>query len=313
MLLSICIPSYNRGHRAYPLVKGLLECCKSDEVEIVLSNNGSDKNTEGYQKLKEIDDPRFHYYEFAQNMRYWGNYNQVIRKSEGDWCLLLSDEDDIVVDYLPYYLDMIKNNPGLGVIKAAGDDYPFEQEEYYQRGMEAVKRYFLGGNYISGAMYNRKIVTNMLVDSLAERYSTENEAYYYYPHLFVELYALLYGDFYCGNLRLISKGEGICDQEQHVSKLFTEAAYSTYESRLLQMQGFTDLIADLDESEAIRLCCFKMVIEKHAMLLCNSRIAMKRQAAQFMEKQIFNTRSPLIMQNRSDLSEYIQILIEKLL
>lgn len=50
MLLSVCIPSYNRGQRAYLLVNKLLEYkWKIDGVklEVILSNNGSDKNVEG--------------------------------------------------------------------------------------------------------------------------------------------------------------------------------------------------------------------------------------------------------------------------
>ena len=61
MLLSICIPSHNRGHRALALVEELLQLPYGNELEIICSNNGSDKNTEGYEKLKEIKDERFVY------------------------------------------------------------------------------------------------------------------------------------------------------------------------------------------------------------------------------------------------------------
>jgi len=62
-------------------VEELLQLPYGNELEIICSNNGSDKNTEGYEKLKEIKDERFVYYEFAENRRFVGNVNQVIRLS----------------------------------------------------------------------------------------------------------------------------------------------------------------------------------------------------------------------------------------
>ena len=60
MLLSICIPSYNRGHKAVCLVKHCLNMgYEKGEIEIICSNNGSEKNVEGYQERKELEDERF--------------------------------------------------------------------------------------------------------------------------------------------------------------------------------------------------------------------------------------------------------------
>lgn len=68
MLFSICIPSYNRGHRAAQLVEKLLAMPFSeDRIEIIFSNNGSDKYKREYQEIKEIKDKRFRYYEFEGN------------------------------------------------------------------------------------------------------------------------------------------------------------------------------------------------------------------------------------------------------
>ena len=54
MLFSICIPSYNRGHRAVRLVRKLLAMPYSEhEIEIICSNNGSDKYKKEYQEIKE--------------------------------------------------------------------------------------------------------------------------------------------------------------------------------------------------------------------------------------------------------------------
>lgn len=313
MLLSICIPSYNRGHRAYPMVKKMLEEVKDYDVDIVLSNNGSNKNIEGYEKLKKIKNEKFHYYEFDKNMRFWRNYNQVVQKAEGEWCLILSDEDSIDIHNLEYYLNLIRNNKKISVVKAAGDDYPFDDEGEYEAGLEAIQQFFLAGNYISGTMYRRSIVNDGMVEKLAEKYGQNNKAYYYYPHLFLELLALIEGDFYRCDKYLIIKGESIIDQETSSSQLFTEAAYQTFESRLLQFEGFTQFIAELETTEAIKMKCFKMLIEKYVLMLYICRTSMRDHAIGFMEKQICNTNSSLILENKDDFSVYIKELCEKIL
>lgn len=315
MKLSICIPSYNRGHRAYPLVQNLLklDCPEGDEIEIVLSNNGSDQNTEGYERLKKISDERFHYYEYETNMRFWCNLNQVIQKSTGDWCLLLSDEDNIIPESLEYYMTVIKEHPTLGVIKSASDEYPYDNSGYGHFGLDAVTKFFLQGNYISGTMYNRSIVSNKLVQALAKNYSTNNMAYYYYPHLFIELYALLYGDFFWSEERLILKGEAILDQESSDSCIFSQPAYTTFESRLQQMDGFRKLISDLDEPEEVKLCCFKILVDKHVRLLQLALSDTKALIEDYMIKEIDKTNSPLIIEQKQGMSDYIKILVENML
>ena len=51
MILSICIPTHNRGHRAFELATELLETRRSygleDLLEIVVAENGSNNNHEG--------------------------------------------------------------------------------------------------------------------------------------------------------------------------------------------------------------------------------------------------------------------------
>lgn len=315
MLLSICIPTYNRGHRAYALVKELLEKIdlKEDAYEIILSNNGSDKNTEGYEKLKKIKDSRFHYYEFSKNMRFWRNYNEVVKKSNGDWCLLISDEDNIIIDNLNYYIDIIKKYKNLGIIKEAGKSYHFEKEIYALSGSDSIEAFFLRGNYLSGVIYNRKIVTNELIDYLAEKYKENNLAYYYYPHMVVDLYVLLQADYFASNITLIDEGDAIDDQESYQNEEIRLPAYCTYESRLKQFKGFVNVIADIKTSEAMKFKCFMLLIDKYVGLILSSQNLMKQQVMNFMIGQIDYSGSKSVIENKSDFVEYIKQMVNAVL
>ena len=55
MLLSICVPTYNRGKSALELATQLASLQEKylGTIEVVVSNNGSTKGTEEYAKIKE--------------------------------------------------------------------------------------------------------------------------------------------------------------------------------------------------------------------------------------------------------------------
>ena len=59
IFLSICIPTFNRAEIVYRTVKKCLEY-NSDKIEVVVSDNCSDDNTE--ELLMKIDDKRFKYF-----------------------------------------------------------------------------------------------------------------------------------------------------------------------------------------------------------------------------------------------------------
>ncbi len=268
MLLSICIPSYNRGHRALALVKELLSLPYGNDLEIICSNDGSDKNVEGYEQLRELKDDRFVYHEFAENQGFVGNVNQVIRMSRGEFCLLLSDEDKIVAPNLDYYLQVIKEFPELGMIKAKTSTfYNWLKNAYETAGEKALGAFYMNGNYMSGAIYNRKIITDAVVGQYEAKYR-ENEAYCYYPHMFYEAYALVNSDFFSGEIWLVDEGDAENDlvvaekgPDQHI------AEYGTYEKRMVQMHGFAEQIRDMEGAAGIKFQMFIMLCEKTSFLI----------------------------------------------
>lgn len=84
IVLSICIPTYNRGHRALALVselRGLLDTY--DNIEIIVSNNGSNKHIEGYEAIEKMCIDRLRYHKFDENQYFWGNVNQVLKMAKG--------------------------------------------------------------------------------------------------------------------------------------------------------------------------------------------------------------------------------------
>lgn len=260
MLLSICVPTYNRGQRALYLVKQLcnIQDRYPDDIEIVVSNNGSTKYIDEYNEISKIAKERefFTYNCFEKNMQYVGNYSKVISLAKGDFCLLISDEDIVNEENVEFYLTYLKNNPNIGMVRARTSAMYYvsnEQEKYSLAGDEAIDEYFLKGNYISGIIYNRKIVTDEVLDLLKERYGGNdiNRAYQIYPHLLVETLVLLNCDFYRCDKLLIIEGK----EEEDINMAFdgTIPEYGTWEDRLRQFEGYLAFFKDLNCDDTMKM------------------------------------------------------------
>lgn len=105
VLLSICIPTYNRAQIVYECVNN---CLKNDVdwIEVCVTDNCSTDNTK--EILTKINDKRFSYYCNEKNIGY-ENLTMCLKNGSGKWCLLLSDEDnlfDINWDLLHDLLEM---------------------------------------------------------------------------------------------------------------------------------------------------------------------------------------------------------------
>lgn len=160
--LSICIPTFNRGEIVYKTVKKCLEY-KNPNIEVVVSDNCSEDNTEGL--LSTITDKRFKYFKNDYNNGFL-NLISVLTYGQGEYLLLTSDEDIIIPESLDKIINILKNeNPAI--LKASanlfGEKYVAHRNGVYQAGFEAIRTYGSGCSYISGYIYNKKIMDKILM------------------------------------------------------------------------------------------------------------------------------------------------------
>lgn len=323
MLFSICIPSYNRGHRAAQLVKKLLAMpYDGDRIEIIFSNNGSDKYKKEYQEIKEIKDKRFRYHEFESNQGFARNVNQVVKMSHGDFCMLLSDEDDILFENLKNYIRFLDMHPELSLVKGCTSFvYSDLRTQYFSFTEEAVDSYYLMGNYISGTIYNRNIISNELIEEYEKRYG-ENEAYIYYVHLFLDTYALLHGNFCSSDLLLIVEGAPADSFDSGTeSPDPTVPVFGTYESRIAQMHGFLEHVRDLDVKPTLVFQMLGRVIERIVEWINIQKDKyishgddwekIMELAADQMHSEVLQTGHNLGQEETDLLNEYIDVLCQR--
>ncbi len=162
VMLTIGIPSYNRGHRALENIRHLQKLPYDFEVEFLVVNNCSIENTEGYDEIEKLQeqDSRISYYRFPDTPGgHWSGY-EAINRAKGKFCCLLSDEDSILLESVSKYLRLIqKYGSTLGFINSAGKIYysDLDKSAILEKGGPAFYFLFWRLNYISGLIFNTSV------------------------------------------------------------------------------------------------------------------------------------------------------------
>lgn len=254
ILLTICIPSYNRGHRALENIKELLKLKYDAEIEFLVSNNGSVRNIEGYKQIQSTNDARISYYEFEISQGFSGNICNVIKKAKGKFILLISDEDMVINSKLPYYMRKLKNSKKISIFATKTIQTPYRENSHFKKGSEAILNFMLTNNYISGIIYNNEMIKKNNLVSWLEQKQTENNnhAFSLYPHEFLDIALANFGDIIIDETNLVSQGKSeqteISVDNQNTNAINAKLnipSYSLYESRIQEMNGWCKLTKEI--------------------------------------------------------------------
>lgn len=228
ILLTIGIPSYNRGHRAYESVIHHLQSEYDDEIEIVVSNNGTDNYTaKFYEKISNIEDARITYFSFKTNQDFTLNCVQVINLAKGKFVFMLSDEDTIFLDKLDILLQVIVSNKNLSMIKAYGDGQQrIQSTGLASQGEDAIRQYGFTANYLSGNVFRKDFLLKVGALDYVKQNWTSKSCLYFYSHIFYELLLCIQGDVYGINVIVIH--EGASEQEEDFKSLSKEVIEEYY-------------------------------------------------------------------------------------
>lgn len=113
ILLSICIPTYNRADIVYKCVASCLQI-EADWIEVAITDNCSTDNTQ--KVLSEIMDERFRYYRNNENIGYQ-NLMVCMKNGSGKYCLLLSDEDELIEFDVASLKTFLESNEKISVFQ----------------------------------------------------------------------------------------------------------------------------------------------------------------------------------------------------
>lgn len=282
IVLSIGIPTHDRGNLALQRVKNLLEMCYDAEIEIMVSKNGTTLYQEEYQELGELPDARINYVDHNKELTADISWIKTVELSKGRHVLLISDEDDVILEALDHYLAMLSQNPNLVFIRAKSMlQYSFVETKDCRKGIDAFSNVFLMNNYLSGAIVRRDNFMQLPFDRI-RKYGKDNAYYISYTHEWWFTLLSFEGDCRLDGECLIAEGDSVRElqgkkyREKGENSLAdgydTECglhAYATYKERLKQFKGYIEFIhyiEDKGEKELARRGVF-LAISKTAYLI----------------------------------------------
>lgn len=171
-MISICIPTFNRAQTVLDCVKNILLYDAAD-IEVVVCDNCSTDNTK--ELLQQIQDVRFSYFRNSQNIGY-RNSHESLKYAKGEYCILCSDEDDILYDQLAEIITILKERPNIGIVLP---DY--SEETNIERGFYGVYQMaFLSRGYMTGMIFHKDSIRQ-----IEDKINVESLWYQMFPHLYI--------------------------------------------------------------------------------------------------------------------------------
>lgn len=234
IILSICIPTYNRGPKALATVKHILQF-DSEEIEVVVCDNHSPDPTGEYQTLAQTLDTRLNYYRNDTNVGFAGNFYKVIEKAKGKYVFILSDEDFVNLAELSFLIKFLYREKNCSVVcgslkpgKENTNAWP-RQYRKYKAGIDALINAAFQFSYISAIVFNRgMIIDKELYVPLYQKLNLHNV----YPHFYLVALLAVYGDVITLAEHVAIEGEAEVGAASAVND--SENAIYSYEGRLNQ-------------------------------------------------------------------------------
>lgn len=280
ILLTIGIPTHNRGNLILKRLEHLLPMKYDAEIEIIVEKNGDDLYQDEYKIASEMKDSRYVYHGVNEELRPQINWYNAVAHANGKYVLLVSDEDDVIIETINHYLKLLQNNADLSQVRAkTSSQYKHIKTSYGKKGLEAFEKVFLAQNYLSGLIVNREKFLEADILSL-EKY-WDNAFYRTYPHEWWCAYLSKMGDCMTDSVLLIEEKEPVLRKEiqmyEQMGKIKKNhwmdtsvglPGYATFDGRFEQFFGQVDFLK-LFTSDDIELLYagIKMAIDKLAVLI----------------------------------------------
>lgn len=247
ILLTIGIPSYNRGHRALENIKYLQNLMYDSEIEFLVCDNCSTLNVEGYQEIAKLaeSDNRITYYRFPDNPGKNPSGAEAIKRASGKFCCLLSDEDMLYLPNIWKYLYLIQSyGNSIGFINGAGIIYygKNNQNKLYNKGIPAFERIFWSLNYISGLIYKTSLYRELNLYEWQKNKFEENYFVRAYSHNVIAMRLSLTESIYVCSELLFQEGKSDISMSYDNFGGKQILKYATLESRIEQLDGIIKLL-----------------------------------------------------------------------
>jgi len=243
-LLTIAIPTFNRGKILVQNVKRLLENT-AECFEILIGDNHSEDDT--IELLNSIEDSRLKYFINKTNIGAVKNINKVLAASNGKYTYLISDEDYIPEGGLNSILKLIRGGCSysliLGTILNAENGIFYSNvARTYKKGSDAISNLLFTHPYVSGIIYQREVITKFINSKFSE---------FIYPHEILIGYALAEGDTIFLDDKICIRGEVQACNIEMVNKRHFTHPFNRIRQFLVKKQYVDDEIENFETQQIV--------------------------------------------------------------
>jgi abequosyltransferase len=110
--LSICIPTYNRSALLQELLNSIV-CQVTEDIEIVISDNASEDDTQKVVQQYQKQFPYIKYYRSDKNEGFDANFMKVCSLAQGEFCWCIGSDDMLEEGAINFVITTLQNNKNL--------------------------------------------------------------------------------------------------------------------------------------------------------------------------------------------------------
>lgn len=244
ILLSFCIPTYNRAEIVYQNVLNILACPDTD-IEVVVHDNGSTDST--MNLLATICDKRLSVYTNGINKGVLFNILNALDKGQGKYLIFSTDKDSFKKDSISKFKSFLQSQSQLAAGFCEYNSVETFEHEKFLKGFSAVNAIAYMAKHPTGYFFNNRLLKSI---NLIERFSDHGMVDTFpFDFMFAEM--CLLGDGYIYHPDLVTPETG--GMAAKIKSFGTDGrkkdAFFSPESRLRMAINFSQHIATLNLSQ----------------------------------------------------------------
>lgn len=208
-LLSIGIPSSERGTFALSNIIHTLNAQFDYEIEVILSDNASTTLPQYYDVIKNIQDSRLVYNRNDINLGYHGNVRKLIELGRAKYMLFNCDTDVLLLDMLDEILAIIRDmKVEYSQIITDSNNICSSENNYLESPYYAIRDLSLNSNYLFNNIFNLDLIKKTKFIEYLDVNAEHSEFILNYYHMAIDLFLETFGNIYLLNHTVIKQYDG---------------------------------------------------------------------------------------------------------
>jgi len=274
--LTICIITYNRGTCALRQVNSIKNSLSSD-ISILVLDNASTIDTEGYKVIEELSkiNPSIEYIRHDHNRLTHGNFLACFDLAKAPFIQIMSDEDFPNIAVIKESILVLEEFKNVAVLRGSigpeegqpGRNSMQYEEAFLRGGQEALSYFALRTNYLSGIIYNRKLICEGgLVNRLRDKLYLHRQ----YPHVYLDCLCASMYDVILTSSKICHEGP---EDPSSLNIQNFDGHTTSFSGRLEQILALRDMITELydtlDPSCRLETCLliYELLSAKYFLLI----------------------------------------------